>query len=110
MPGVLIIEAIFQASLLLVHATTDHSLLFSGVEIAEFIRPVRQGDRTDLEVTVFPRDKGWLIEGRCAAFSNVRSAIPPFYRDPPMSAPAQYYLGFRCPSARRSAGGSVARG
>jgi hypothetical protein len=25
MPGVLIIEAIFQASLLLVHATTDHS-------------------------------------------------------------------------------------
>jgi len=71
MPGVLIIEAIAQASGLLVltgmeqDAYANKIILFTGIEKAKFRKPVIPGDRLDLECRkVGHKLNIWKMEGQ----------------------------------------------
>jgi 3-hydroxyacyl-[acyl-carrier-protein] dehydratase len=69
MPGVLIVEALAQAGGILAHASgvfdpQKQVLLFMTIDSAKFRRPVRPGDRLDLEV--IPLRSGgrvWKMKG-----------------------------------------------
>lgn len=70
MPGVLILEALAQtAALLALHSEkidlSDKVIYLAGIDGARIRRPVRPGDRLDLEATLLKR-KGpvWKIEGK----------------------------------------------
>ena len=68
MPGVLIIEALAQATGLLALETekvTDHAIyLLAGVDKARFKSPVEPGDQLSLEVEVLKRRRGiWVFNG-----------------------------------------------
>jgi 3-hydroxyacyl-[acyl-carrier-protein] dehydratase len=71
MPGVLIIEAMAQAVALLAYTSGDINLegkviYLAGVDGARFRRPVRPGDRLDLEGVILKR-KGPLWKLQCTA-------------------------------------------
>ncbi|MCC6749597.1 MAG: 3-hydroxyacyl-ACP dehydratase FabZ [Deltaproteobacteria bacterium] len=69
MPGVLMIEALAQAGAILAHQSggfdpATQNLFFMTIDKAKFRRPVRPGDRLDLEVV--PLRKGgrvWKLKG-----------------------------------------------
>jgi beta-hydroxyacyl-ACP dehydratase FabZ len=69
MPGVLIVEALAQAGAILAHQAGSFDpatqvVYFMTIESAKFRRPVRPGDRLDLEVV--PVRKGtsvWKLKG-----------------------------------------------
>ena len=69
MPGVLIVEALAQIGGILAYATepfdASNSLMyFLGIDKAKFRRPVRPGDRLDLDVTVMHhRTNVWKFRG-----------------------------------------------
>ena len=88
MPGVLIIEALAQASGLMVLSEFDEQrlkdsiFLFSGIENAKFRRPVLPGDRLDLhcELTRQKRQlwrmKGTaMVDGQVAVQAEMTAAI-----------------------------------
>ena len=67
-PGVLILEALAQASGLLGFKTVgqlnNDLYLYAGVDKARFKRPVVPGDRMDLEVRLLKEKRGiWKFEG-----------------------------------------------
>ncbi len=86
MPGVLITEALAQTSCILGLAELgfpdDKLLLFAGIEKLKFRRPVRPGDRLDLEC-VSPRWKLRLcrsevrafVDGKLAAEGTITAAL-----------------------------------
>ncbi|MDP9001963.1 MAG: 3-hydroxyacyl-ACP dehydratase FabZ [Myxococcota bacterium] len=69
LPGVLIIEALAQIGGILAYATepfdaTSSLMYFLGIDKAKFRRPVRPGDRLDLEVSiVHHRTNVWKFHG-----------------------------------------------
>ncbi len=86
MPGVLILEALAQAGCLLGLAglgyPKDKLLLFAGIEKVKFRRPVRPGDRLDLEC----KDPRWrlrlckiearaFVDGQLAAEGLITAAL-----------------------------------
>jgi 3-hydroxyacyl-[acyl-carrier-protein] dehydratase len=74
MPGVLILEAMVQASAILAsvsidaRATDKRIYYFVGVDKARFKRPVEPGDRLDIDVTLDRKLKGMW---KCSATANV---------------------------------------
>lgn len=83
MPGVLIIEAMAQAGALLAFLSedldiTNKVIYLAGIDGARFKRPVRPGDRLDLELTV-SKHKGMLwkfsglatVDGQKAAEAEI---------------------------------------
>ncbi len=70
-PGVLILEAVFQCGLIYVNQTTTHTLVFNRVVSAEFLSPVRPGDRLDVSLRVAEGTGGWKLEGECRVRGNV---------------------------------------
>jgi 3-hydroxyacyl-[acyl-carrier-protein] dehydratase len=87
MPGVLILEALAQASALLAHATepfdsTKKVIYLAGFDGARFKRPVKPGDRLDLVSRIVKR-KGpiWrmeskaLVDGQLAAETEILAAL-----------------------------------
>lgn len=76
MPGVLTVEALAQAAAILAHYTeksadqnmsTDGKVMYlAGIDGARFKRPVRPGDRLDLEVTI-ARRRGPVWKMACKA-------------------------------------------
>lgn len=76
MPGVLTVEALAQTAALLAHFTqtdaeggldTDGKVMYlAGIDGARFKRPVRPGDRLDLEVTI-ARRRGPVWKMACKA-------------------------------------------
>lgn len=86
MPGVLILEALAQASALLVHATDPFPptapLALLGVDRARFHRPVGPGETMELVSEVAARRGNvWrfrtraLVEGRLAAEATLLAAV-----------------------------------
>ena len=77
MPGVLVLEAMAQASALLVHATepfdaTSHTLLLLGIDGARFRRLVGPGDQLVIEATVSSHKKSvWRLKARAFVASDV---------------------------------------
>jgi 3-hydroxyacyl-[acyl-carrier-protein] dehydratase len=69
MPGVLIVEALAQIGGILAYATEPFDastslMYFLGIDKAKFRRPVRPGDRLDLEVMVMHhRTNVWKFRG-----------------------------------------------
>lgn len=70
MPGVLTVEALAQTGALLAYLTepadiTSKVMYLAGIDGVRFKRPVRPGDRLDLESTILRR-KGpvWKLSGR----------------------------------------------
>jgi len=78
MPGVLTVEALAQASALLAYFTeptdvgTSKVMYLAGIDNARFKRPVRPGDRLDLEATLIRR-KGqvWKMAGKASVAGNL---------------------------------------
>lgn len=68
MPGVLIVEALAQTGGILAHHCGSFDperqlLLFMTINSAKFRRPVRPGDRLDLEVVPQRKGRVWKMEG-----------------------------------------------
>lgn len=71
MPGVLILEALAQASALLAFNSLDEAvppanllLLFAGIDKARFKRTVIPGDQLHLQVTLLKQKRNiWMFEG-----------------------------------------------
>ena len=69
MPGVLIVEALAQAGILLAHASgaydpARHLVYFAAIEAAKFRRPVRPGDALLLDVEPLRRGASiWKMKG-----------------------------------------------
>jgi 3-hydroxyacyl-[acyl-carrier-protein] dehydratase len=91
MPGVLIIEAMAQAGIVLVarslsgsYDISDRLYLFTGIEKARFRRPVRPGDRLDLEcsnlrhrINLWKMDCRAYVDGQLAAEAGLTAAAMP---------------------------------
>ncbi|MBP3731146.1 MAG: 3-hydroxyacyl-ACP dehydratase FabZ [Mailhella sp.] len=91
MPGVLIIEALAQAGVILVaHSFPDmvdfknKISLFAGIEKARFRTPVRPGDRLDLECSnlthkmqFWKMDARAYVNGSLAADARLTAAVMP---------------------------------
>ncbi len=68
MPGVLLVEAMAQAGGILAHHCGGFDpetqlLLFLTINSAKFRRPVRPGDRLDMEVVPLYRGRVWKMKG-----------------------------------------------
>jgi len=69
MPGVLIVEALAQAGILLAHASgaydpARHLVYFAALDAVKFRRPVRPGDQLLLEVEALRRGASvWKMKG-----------------------------------------------
>ena len=69
MPGVLILEAMAQAGILFAKKTAPVELenklfVFAGMDGVRFRRPVRPGDRLDIELHLLKRKRmGWKMDG-----------------------------------------------
>jgi 3-hydroxyacyl-[acyl-carrier-protein] dehydratase len=88
MPGVLIVEAMAQAGIVLVAHSfggsrdlTGQLYLFTGIENARFRRPVRPGDRLDLEcfhlrhkINLWKMDARAYVDGHLAAEASLTAA------------------------------------
>ena len=88
MPGVLVIEALAQATCLLALETEqsaeDEVYLLAGVDKARFKRPVMPGDALHLETSLLKRRRGvWLfaceakVEGRVVASAEIMCTARP---------------------------------
>jgi 3-hydroxyacyl-[acyl-carrier-protein] dehydratase len=88
MPGVLVVEAMAQAGcILLLHEVEDREnklVLFRGIELAKFRRPVTPGDQIRLEVDVLSfrsragRMKGKaIVDGKVACEATLTCAVVP---------------------------------
>lgn len=91
MPGVLIIEAMAQAGIVLVasslsdaNSMNDSLYLFTGIEKARFRRPVRPGDRLDIECTnlvhklqLWKMDTKAYVDGVLAAQASLTASAMP---------------------------------
>jgi len=95
MPGVLILESLAQLGAVLALATEPLDparcdFVFLGVDKAKFTRPIRPGERLDLDVTVLQQRGGtWKLLGeatvagqRCAQ-AELLTAILPRQPSPP---------------------------
>lgn len=76
MPGVLIIEALAQATCLLAVETEEGEdgeiFLLAGVDKARFKRPVLPGDQLLLETTLLKRRRGiWVFDARALVDDQV---------------------------------------
>jgi beta-hydroxyacyl-ACP dehydratase FabZ len=77
MPGVLIVEAMAQSGAILAHEAgafdpETQNVFFMTIDKAKFRRPVRPGDRLDIEVV--PLRKGssvWKLKGTARVGENV---------------------------------------
>ena len=86
MPGVLILEALAQASALIAATTLENPeetiYLFTGIDSARFRIPVRPGDRLDLHCTMLRRKlqlckisgKSY-VDGKLAAEAELTAAL-----------------------------------
>jgi beta-hydroxyacyl-ACP dehydratase FabZ len=88
MPGVLVIEALAQASgILLIHDRSDrskHLVYLAGIEGAKFRRPIGPGDQVVLDVEIvkarptFAKVSGVArVDGKVAAEALLTSAMVP---------------------------------
>lgn len=87
MPGVLVIEALAQAAALLAIKSEDVDLsgqviYLAGVDGARFKKPVRPGDRLDLEATIIKKKSGlWKlaavasVDGQKAAEAEILATL-----------------------------------